>query len=752
MSKKIFLSLAIHNHQPVGNFDFVFEEAYRVAYLPMIEALERHPAVRLALHYTGPLRDWLVEHHPDFLPRVRALVERGQVEIMTGGYYEPILASIPDADKYGQICKLTQAVKTDFGYEASGAWLAERVWEPHLAKPLAEAGVEYTIVDDTHFKYVGLRDEDLFGYYVTEEQGVPLKIFGTSKHLRYVIPWHDVEEVIAWLWEQADESGTKVAVMGDDGEKFGLWPGTFEYCWQDDHLRRSLELKGRGEEAQQVAVMGWVERFFTAIEENSDWLEMITPGEAARRLPALGRIYLPTASYDEMTEWALPPEESADIVRLKHRLQEEGREDILRFVKGGFWRNFLVKYPEINTMHKKMLWVSDKVHAWKRDTEGVTTSEEIPVCLPRSLEKALDHLWAAQCNCPYWHGVFGGFYLFHIRSANYRHLIEAENLADAARHGPGPWVEWQAIDFDRDAADELLLSSDALNLYFDLAEGGSLFEWDWRAKGVNLLNVMSRRPEGYHRELREAAARGQLVIAGQEGELTSIHATLVRVKEPGLAEKLHYDWYRRASFLDHFLHPETMLEAFARAQYGELGDFVNQPYAYAVEQGASERLIATLSREGHVWHGDLFAPLRVEKRFTLQGGQTALEAVYRLTNRSEAALSLRFGVETNWAMLGGNGPGAYYAIPGQEPVGLDTTGESNEAASLRLVLEWMKIVIGLRFSRPATLWRFPIETITASEAGYERGYQGSCLMPLWEVQLAPGECWEVSLHFELREL
>ena len=196
MAKPFYLALAFHNHQPVGNFDFVFAEAYEKSYLPMVEILEKHAAIRLALHYTGSLRDWIVKNRPDFFPRVAALVARGQVEMLTGGYYEPILVSIPDADKLGQIAMLTESVRSDFGVEPRGAWLAERVWEPSLAKPLAQAGVEYIIVDDTHFKHVGLTDDDLFGYYVTEEQGYPLKVFGTSKQLRYSIPWASVNEVM----------------------------------------------------------------------------------------------------------------------------------------------------------------------------------------------------------------------------------------------------------------------------------------------------------------------------------------------------------------------------------------------------------------------------------------------------------------------------------------------------------------------------------------------------------------------------
>ncbi|MGQ9594499.1 MAG: alpha-amylase/4-alpha-glucanotransferase domain-containing protein [Anaerolineae bacterium] len=721
MSEKgIYLALAIHNHQPVGNFDHVFEEAYQKAYLPMVEALERHPGVRLALHYTGPLRDWLVAHHPDFLPRVRALVARGQVEIMTGGYYEPILAAIPDADKEGQIRKLTEAVWADFRYHATGAWLAERVWEPHLAKPLAEAGVQYTIVDDTHFKHVGLGDEDLFGYYVTEEQGITLKIFGTSKHLRYTIPWAPVEEVLAWLREMADASGSKVAVMGDDGEKFGLWPGTYTHCW-----------------APEGGGPGWVERFFQALEVEASWLHTLPPGEFAARFPALGRIYLPTASYDEMTEWALPAPLAGEIVRLKHRLQDEGRQDVLRFVRGGFWRYFLVKYPEINTLHKKMLRVSRKAHALSGRAKA----------RGERLQEALDHLWAGQCNCPYWHGVFGGSYLFHIRSANFAHLIQAERLLDEMTHGQEPWLAWEKGDFDCDGAEELLVSGSAQNLYVDLAEGGSLVEWDWRERALNLLNVLGRRREGYHQDLVDAAREGRVLLPGQVQGLETIHTTLVRAKEPGLEHLLFQDGYRRASLLDHFLWSEETAEAFYQGTFAERGDFVNQPYVAEVEQGEGGRLLLRLWRDGHVWQGEDRLPVRVEKHLALVPGEAALEVTYHLTNGGERPLEARFGVETNWATLGGNGPHAWYALPGGVRAGLATRGVWEGVDAFRMAVAWAGWQVEVHLEPPATLWAFPLETVSNSEAGFERVYQGSCGMPTWVLRLGPGETWEGRLRF-----
>src|SRR5713226_1610121 len=135
------LSLLIHAHQPRGNFQHVMERCYEQSYLPFVEMLEKHPGVRMGLHYSGPLLAWFEEYRPEYFKRLKALVQRGQVELVGGGFYEPILVSIPPEDQLEQLSRLGAYLEKHFARRPTGAWLAERVWEPQLASALAAASV-----------------------------------------------------------------------------------------------------------------------------------------------------------------------------------------------------------------------------------------------------------------------------------------------------------------------------------------------------------------------------------------------------------------------------------------------------------------------------------------------------------------------------------------------------------------------------------------------------------------------------------
>lgn len=720
--KHIYLGLAIHNHQPLGNFPWVFEEAYQQAYLPMVEALEMHPAVRLSLHYSGCLIDWLEQNHPEFLNRLAGLVNRNQVEIIGGAYYEPILPAIPDADKIGQIFKMAAFVKQRFSANPTGLWLAERVWEPYLAKTLAEAGVDWTLVDGNAFKSLGLEDKDLFGYYLSEEQGKSVKLFPISKRLRYSIPWHDVEEVIGYLNSETSDEEDKIAVLGDDGEKFGIWPGTYEYCWQK----------------------GWVDRFFTELESNQDWIHTIVLGEYACRFSPVGSIYLPCASYDEMLEWSLPAEKSWEYTNLKHQLDAEGRQNITRFMYSGLWRNFLVKYPEINRMHKKMLRVHQKVYRAHAIGKG---------------DCGLQELWEAQCNCPYWHGVFGGIYLADIRASTYAHLVAAEKKAENVIRQPRSWLgrvfrssriwaEWQEIDFDNDGDEELLIDSDGFSVYLSPREGGSIFEWDLCRYNYNVLSTLARRPEAYHKVLTEPSPEE---LGGNEGAIPSIHDQ-VKVKDRESLRSLVYDKFLRSSLIDHFFSPDTKLEEFARQSYSELGDFAGEPYEFSVDKKGHE-VRTLLRRSGNLQIQSEGLPLEIQKEVRLVAGRDGMDIRYRLKNRGGSSIKAVFGSEWNLNLLGGgHNEQAYYRVAGisLDDHHLDSWGELTDVEEMVAGNLSLAIELELKMTPKVRLWRFPVESVSNSEGGIELIYQESCLLFLLPLDLPPGGTAELALAWRVR--
>jgi len=701
VASRISLALVLHNHQPVGNFGWVIADVFQQAYAPMLEALERHPRIRVSLHYSGPLLAWLQRERPQFIERLRTLVDRGQVELLGGGWAEPVLASLPERDRVGQLRRMADEVEALSGQRPHGAWLAERVWEPDLPTSLETAGYRWTILDDAHFRAGAVPEENLWGAYTTEDQGHSLTVFASEQGLRYRIPFGAVEDVVAYLHDHATEDGTRVGMMADDGEKFGAWPGTWDHCW------------GSGR---------WVERFFEALEANADWLTTVTPSEWLARGAPMGRVYVPTGSYSEMAAWALPADEATAYQEVLHRDLAERRPEA-RWLRGGFWRNFQVKYREVNDLHKHMLRISSKVAAMP---DGAAKTA------------ALDHLYQGQSNDCYWHGLFGGIYIGHMRLATHEHLIAAEDAAD--RSG-GTLEAAELVDVDLDGRDEALMADPGQVVVVDLDEGAGIGAWDVRATRLALTAVMRRRPEAYHATLRthEAALNGGASAGSGDDTTTgpaSIH-DLVRTKEADLSAQLHYDSYERRSALVRFLAPNADPADVAAATAVELGDFVAG--SWSVVELRPGRLRVT--RDGAVTTSDGQAPVRVEKTLTLGGDRAApsLTVAAEVANLSETTIEARLGLEFSLMMLGGGGnPAAWYDVAGERRRH-DSSGVAGAVEQIGQGNDDLGIELLSVPTPPADAWWSPIETVSNSEGGFERVYQGSGLLLSWPLRLGPGE-------------
>lgn len=672
---KLHLILAFHNHQPVGNFEHVLEECYGKAYLPFLETLLDHPQLKVALHYSGNLLFWIQEKHPEAFDILKTLVDTGRAELLSGGLYEPILPVLPEKDRVLQVSEMSKRIRKSFGQSPKGMWLAERVWEPQMPEFIAKAGIEYVPIDDYHFKLTGLQEADLFGYYLTEDQGRKLCVFPGSERLRYLIPFRTVDEIMAYFKEAYMRGGNPLLTMADDGEKFGVWPNTYKHVYENR----------------------WLDSFFSEIEKNSDWIKTTTFSEYRSEFRPLGRTYLPTASYREMGVWSLPANEGLQCERTLEELEKIVGEKAKHLLRGGFWRSFMVKYPESNHIHKRMFMVSRKVHAAvKKDT--------------KKGRNALLELWKGQCNDAYWHGIFGGLYLPHLRSALFRHLIAAESLAaDILKTRTTVLRD----DFDSDGFDDVLVNTK----HYTLAateKGGSISELSICRQTVNILDVVSRRPEAYHAKLACAVYSGQ-------GETRTIHDVLT-VKEEGLSEHIVYDSYRRTSLIDRFFPVGTTVQELARSSHKESGDFVDGVYEMQSGQKGGAFSVS-FSREG-VAGG---CGLRIEKTIRPEGAG-GIRVDYALTG----TYSGLYAVEMNMSLLGS--PHALIKR-GAKTLTIRSTAAHEDVRHFSVRDKHLGLVINFKFNDGVALWHYPVETVSLSEEGAERLYQGTCLLFVRNIDL-----------------
>jgi alpha-amylase/alpha-mannosidase (GH57 family) len=668
--KKIKLIFGVHNHQPVGNFDWVFQKAYDNAYKPFLDVILKHKNIKWNLHASGILWDFLLSKK-SYVSNIKKLVAKGSLEILSGGYYEPILSVIPQKDRIGQINKLSQFIKNTFNYNPAGAWIAERVWEPSLVKDLTDTGIKYVALDDVHFSSSGLDINDLKGYYATEDQGAPLNVFPISQKLRYFVPFKDVNLCIDYFRYIANNENDTVIVMADDGEKFGIWPGTYKHVYEN----------------------GWLDKFLTALEENSDIVETVTFSEVLNTIKPQDRIYLQTGSYFEMSEWSLPG--SVQNIYDDFVKQNENNDKFKPFIKGGFWRSFFTKYDESNNMHKKMIRTSGKINSLIE--KGMSSSG------------LSDALYAGQCNCAYWHGVFGGLYLPHLRNAIYEHLLKAENIYnESAQINP----LWHKSDFDCDGCDEFLYESKIQNIYVRQT-GGTIFEFDILKKNYNLSNVLTRRYEGYHKKLKDAIYNNKV---SDSQELASIHSDVVKVKELGLENHLNYDWYARTSLRDHFFHNDTSYNDIYPVKFREQGDFVLGNYEISVKTDRLE-----LSRNGNVWINDTKAKIQINKSI-IPLKKEGYEVRYEIKNLESKDLNFMFAVEHVFSF---------------SQKTLDDSAQSDNALSWQRNDENLAIEVKVSSSKKCSFWTVPIETVSTSEDGYEKTYQGTALFNVYRFSLKP---------------
>jgi len=712
--KEIYLPIVFHFHQPVDNYDSVIEDIYKKAYSPLIENIFNNPELKFTLHFSGNLLEWLLDKKPDFIKMMKIMAKRGQIEIIGGGYYEPIFAIIPNRDKIAQMILLTDLINKEFGLEVRGAWLSERVWEPNYPSFLNDAGLKYVIVDDNHLRSTGITESDTFYSYNTEDEGKTLRIFPINEELRYLAPWKPTYMSIEYLKKIANEEGDRCALFMSDAEKMGVWGTTHQICY----------VEGQGHEEGDDG-KPFIPAFFEQIIKNK-WIKPITLSEYMDKYPAKSLIYLPTASYDKMELWSLPTKLRRRFKRAQEEIKkDENRQNLYDFLRGGFWRHFLVKYPESNNMHKKMLYVREKLIQVENLLDKLE-SEESRMKAQTKIFEAWNEIYKSQCNDSYWHGLFGGVYLQFLRFSVYTHLINAEKIIDTLNAGfhsnTNNFVSITTLDFNKDSKMDAIIESDLLNVYINPSDGGTIFELDFKPKSYNLLNTLTRWPEAYH----------------DSDDIDK--------------EEIMVERYKRNMLRLRFFNKDTSLRMLETDQYKEYGSFVDGMFEIVQNEKDRTSKVLELEKYGYVNAptSNKSYPCKIIKKIKVEESQIAItikckfdEIPGKEDSLKEILNSLSLGVDLPFFF---NGEPSKFQWESKQDQSLDMdlnqllepfgyTGYNFKAydETYNLNLEYSFTNQPKHNIISNKIYKFPIIAYAFTDEGYKKIYQGINILPTFKL-------------------
>jgi hypothetical protein len=308
---KIKLILGNHAHVPSGACESEFEDAYVNKMLPFVSNLYRFSKVQAVLHYSGVLLYWAERAHPEFFMLIEDMVSRKQAEILSGGFYEPLLPLIPLQDRIGQIELLTTYLRRHFGKRPLGCRIPGMIWEQHLASALAASDMSFTFLSQGQFALSGLSRDALFSSFITEDQGKVITVFPVSSSAEAAL----ADKSFSQVFNELKDLMEKEKYGFPEGGVISVFPG---------------KLACAHHESQDAA---W-NRFFEEVSLSENFIETVLPGKILKGRKPYKKTSFPNSSC----------------------------------IENGFSpRRFLIDHSEINGIYSKMIFTNVLISQLKGD-------------------------------------------------------------------------------------------------------------------------------------------------------------------------------------------------------------------------------------------------------------------------------------------------------------------------------------------------------------------------------------------------
>ena len=629
--------IGFQDQKPLGTQVEDFEFSLYSCYKPLLTYLYAQPELKIALYLSASVYEWMESAYPEINMLIADMVKRKQLELLSGGFYDPILQIIPMKDRTQQIEMTTTFIRKRFGFRPRSIWITDQVWNPVLISSLATCGMKSVIQHDTPAEK---RTEP----FLMQEMGNSLTIYPVNRQLTNALIHKDVDFIrhaLSTGSRNMDDDSTMTvmldvntvisnSIIGDPHTIIELCRILQEVC---EELGISLTLPMNIQDEQ--------------------------PGRSG---------FLPSGWYRET-------------------LPEEGMH----------FNEIFLRYPEMRQIYGKMLYVSRLIPGIKRE---------------KSLKKiAGKELLKAQSFGSYSISQNGGIYQNYLRKENYQHMIEVEKLT---RERGVFSTSITSYDVDIDGEDEFIYRGKNITAVFD-RYGASMIELDYLVNSWNYLDT----------------------FVGNSSEI--VHATLEHIPD-GVLQKTCTD-----------LFIEKTADAVSYDKYGNDHVFSLEDEKYELERLVKDQKnISFLIKTPIPFQKN--SEVQIRKTYTCHTNTIQLD--YTIENLSKGRLNCLFASELNLSFAFDSEEMLEIASHEVNLVREMKPGDTQlrNVKVLRLRDLHTKAIVSVLSDKRYTVIRESYNTTIHSQMGEEDIYQYTRLLPIWEIDMKPGESWETTISIRIEKL
>lgn len=448
--KSVYFSFILNSSQLTSMQSDVFENDYQNVYKPLIKFLYKHSNVKMSFFFNGPQFQFFKRKHPEFIKILQELISTKQVEVLGGGFYDPVFPLLFPMDRTGQIDMLSSEIRSSTGKRPRGVTLSGSSWDLSLVTSFSTCGIEYVLLDESLF----YKDKIVYIPFYMTDKGKGIDIIPVVNSCK---PFSEVKPV-----DYLISTTNKINSML---KKSSLYKNL-----QED-VNPCVTLQFTHEEIKDLLDSKWLEGFSEKCEDLN--CVSITPYQYKKHCSERIPIFLSSGIDKNIAQWAIEPYSSV-------------KSDLCRITT---IYDFLQIYPQSRALYDRMLYVSLLVNQCHGDKIRKRAARE--------------KLWEAQ-NCD---GFIctskGAFVNSSYRQRAYKYLIEAEKiLRECCKFSES----MTSFDYNGDGVKEYVCR---MENYFAVVspKGGTVKEFDVMKSSGNYADNLSRIQEfdgcddGYERGL-----------------------------------------------------------------------------------------------------------------------------------------------------------------------------------------------------------------------------------------------------------